>query len=157
MEKEQALIDNRYLLEKFPGKGGWTFAQIPEIKPDKHAHFGWVRVRGTIDQAEIKGYHMMPMGNGKLFLPVNAKIRKKIGKAEGDYVHVTLYADNLPTELTDELRLCLADEPGAYRAFLSCTAAEQKSYLEWIYAAKTDELKVDRIAKTIDLLLQKIK
>ncbi len=37
---EQALVNKNYLLEKFPGKGGWTYALIPEILPDKHVHFG---------------------------------------------------------------------------------------------------------------------
>lgn len=39
------------------------------------------------------------MGNGKLFLPVKAEIRKKIKKAEGDKVHVILYPDNEPLEV----------------------------------------------------------
>lgn len=80
----QPLTDKAYLLEKFPGKGGWTYAAIPEIAPDKHAHFGWVRVKGTIDGYKIKGFHLMPMGNGKLFLPVKSEIRKKIKKQAGD-------------------------------------------------------------------------
>ena len=25
------LVDKEYLLEKYPGKGGWTYARIPEI------------------------------------------------------------------------------------------------------------------------------
>ena len=27
--KEEPLVDKEYLLEKFPGKGGWTYALIP--------------------------------------------------------------------------------------------------------------------------------
>ena len=46
------LINKKYILERFDGKGGWTFARIPEIPQDKHAHFGWVKVRGTIDGKE---------------------------------------------------------------------------------------------------------
>ena len=80
MDKEKPLVDREYLLEKFPGKGGWTYAQIPEILQNKQSAFGWVRVRGTIDNFEIKNYNLMPMGNGKLFLPVKAEIRKKIKK-----------------------------------------------------------------------------
>jgi hypothetical protein len=72
---ERPLVNKTYRLEKFPGKGGWTFARIPEILPDKKAHFGWVKVRGTIDGYEIRKYHLMPMGNGSLFLPVKAEIR----------------------------------------------------------------------------------
>ena len=28
------LVNREYLLEKFPGKGGWTYALIPEILQD---------------------------------------------------------------------------------------------------------------------------
>lgn len=48
------LVDKEYKLEKFPGKGGWTYARIPEVMQDKYKRFGWVRVRGTIDGYEIK-------------------------------------------------------------------------------------------------------
>lgn len=146
---EKPLIDNKYLLEKFPGKGGWTYAAIPEIKPDKHAHFGWVRVRGSIDGYEIRGHHLMPMGNGSLFMTVKADIRKKIGKKEGDYVRVVLYADNLPIELPDELKQCLLDEPNAYDRFMAHPPGKQKRFIEWVYSAKKEETKVNRIAKLL--------
>ncbi len=42
------LVDKKYVLEKISGKGGWTFARIPEILQDKKSPFGWVKVRGTI-------------------------------------------------------------------------------------------------------------
>lgn len=151
--EEQPLTDKLYQLEKFPGKGGWTYAALPEIAPDKHAHFGWVRVKGTIDGYELKGYHLMPMGNGQLFLPVRAEIRKKIKKQAGDWVQVTLYADNTPQEIPEELLLCLKDEPVAYKNFRNCTDGEQKAFVDWIYSAKTDETKVQRIVQTINKLL----
>jgi hypothetical protein len=149
MSNEHPLVNKEYLLEKFLGKGGWTYARIPEILQNKHAHFGWVRVRGTIDDYEIKGYNLMPMGNGQLFLPVKAAIRKKIGKQEGDYIKVILYADNLPTELPEELRLILADEPEVYQKFLSQSLSEQRNIIEWIYAAKTDDKRVERIVQIL--------
>lgn len=149
----QPLTNKLYLLEKFPGKGGWTYAALPEILPDKHAPFGWVRVKGTIDGYEIKGYHLMPMGNGQLFLPVRAEIRKKIKKQAGDWVQVILYPDNTPQEVPEELLLCLQDEPAAYQKFLKCTDGEQKAFVDWIYSAKTDETKVERIVQTINKLL----
>lgn len=144
---KEALVNNSYQLEKFKGKGGWTYAAIPEVVRDKHAPFGWVRVRGSIDNFEIKNYHLMPMGNGNLFLPVKAEIRKKIGKSEGDYVHVVLYLDNSPVEIPEELLLCFADEPALHKTFLGYTNGEQKAFVEWIYSAKKEETKVERIAK----------
>lgn len=152
MEIEKPLVSKKYLLEKFQGKGGWTYAQIPEILQNKNSPFGWVKVRGAIDGFEIKNFHLMPMGNGKLFLPVKAGIRKKIGKREGDYVPVVLYADNLPVEIPEELKLCLSDEPHAYETFLTYSDGEQKAFIEWIYSAKTDDTKVERISKTLDKL-----
>lgn len=75
MEKPD--VDERYLLEKFTGKGGQNYALIPEILQDKKTPFGWVKDRGSIDGYEIKKYHLMPMDNGLLFLPVKAAIRYK--------------------------------------------------------------------------------
>lgn len=148
------LVDNKYLLEKFQGKGGWTFVRIPEIPQDKHAYFGWVKVRGTIDSFEIRKYHLMPMGNGQLFLPVKAEIRKKIKKQEGDHVHVILYPDDEPLETPEEMLLCLKEEPKALAFFKSLTESEQKFYIQWIYSAKKEETKINRLAKTIDRLLE---
>jgi hypothetical protein len=146
------LVDKEYLLEKFQGKGGWTFAKIPEITQNKNVPFGWVKVRGTIDNFEIKNYNLQPMGNGNLFLPVKAEIRKKINKKAGEYVHIILYPDNEPIEVPEELLLCLQDEPKALKFFNSLSESEQLHYVKWIYSAKTDQTKVDRIVKTLDRL-----
>lgn len=151
------LINKKYILEKFEGKGGWTFARIPEIAQDKHAHFGWVKVRGTIDGYEIRKYHLMPMGNGKLFLPVKAAIRKKIKKEAGDKVHVILYPDNEPLEMPEEMLLCLKDEPRALKFFNSLSESEQKFYIDYIYSAKKEDTKIDRMAKSINRLLHGLK
>lgn len=147
------LVNKLYLLEKFPGKGGWTYAQIPEILPDKHAHFGWVRVNGFIDDYEINHYHLMLMGNGSLFLPVKSEIRKKIKKEVGDYVKVVLYADNLPVEIPEELVLCFIDMPGSLQAFKNKSETEQIAQLQWIYEAKNEETKASRINTVIQKLV----
>lgn len=146
------MVDQEFLLQKIPGKGGWTYADLPQVAPDSKAPFGWVKVRGTIDGIEIRNYHLMPYGNGKLFLPVKAEIRKKIKKEAGDYVHITLYPHNGPAEVPEEMLLCLQDEPEAFHFFNSLTENEKLNYLKWIYSAKTDEAKADRIAKTLDRL-----
>jgi hypothetical protein len=151
------IVDKKYKLEKFHGKGGWTYARIPEISQDKKAHFGWVKVRGTIDGYEIRKYHLMPMGNGKLFLPVKAEIRKKIKKEEGDFVHVILFPDNKPLEIPEEMELCIKDEPAAWKFFKSLSESEKKFYVTWVYAAKRIDTKVNRMTKTVDRLRRGLK
>jgi hypothetical protein len=151
---EELLVNQEYLLQKTSGKGGWTYVDLPQIIPNRKALFGWVKVKGTIDGFEIKKYHLMPYGNGKLFLPVKAEIRKKIKKEAGDYVQVILYFDNEPTEIPKELLLCLQDEPAALEFFNSLNENEKLNYIKWIYSAKSDDTKTVRIATTIERLLK---
>ena len=150
---DQPFVDNDYLLQKFPGKGGWTYAEIPEVLQDKSTPFGWVKVRGTIDGYELKGYKLAPMGNSRLFLPVKAEIRKKIGKQEGDSVRIILYRDMLPLDVPEEIIECFSLEPPqAYENFMKFSESEQKYYLKWVYDAKTDETKASRILTMMDKL-----
>ena len=146
---EKPLVDKEYLLEKCSDKGSWTYTIIPEILPDKKSPFGWVKVKGSIDGFEISNYHLMPSGKGTLVLFVKSDIRKKIKKGAGDYVHIVLYPDNEPLEIPEELLLCLQEDAEALKFFNSLNESEKHNYVKWIYAAKTDKTKVDRIAKTL--------
>lgn len=151
------IINGIFLLEKFPGKGGWTYAALPKLIVGGKTHFGWLRVRGTIDDYEIKQYNLAPMGNGNLFLPVRAEIRKKIGKQVGDKIHVALYIDDLPLEIPEELMICLKDEPEAYAFFMNSPESRQKEIIKWVYAAKTLDERVERIVVTLKKLADKRK
>lgn len=148
------LVHQQYVLEKMPGKGGWTYAVIEGVPKDKRAKFGWVQVSGSIDSFELKNYKLMPMANGKLFLPVRAEIRKKINKKEGDRVHIKLYFDDATTVFPEEIMACLKDEPDAYKTFLTYSESEQKSMIDWIILAKKDEIKVERIVELINKMLR---
>ena len=135
MSDEKPLVNADYLLEKYPGKGGWTYAVIPEIPQNKKNPFGWVRV------------------NGRLFLPVRAEIRKKIGKQAGDYVKVVLYADDSRLEIPQEILECFENEPPKlFETFSGLTEGEQKAYLDWIYGTKNPDTKAERIAKMMERL-----
>ncbi len=150
---EGVLVDGEYLLKKFSGKGGWTYAEIPEVLQDKRNPFGWVKVRGMIDGFELKSYKLMPMGNGKLFLPVRAEIRKAIRKKEGDWVRVVLYRDDANLDIPDEILECFEHEPAeTLETFLAFTEGEQKAYLDWIYSAKTEDTKASRILRMMERL-----
>lgn len=154
MKTQEPLVDNDYLLEKFPGKGGWTYARVPEIQQDKQNPFGWVKVRGSVDGYEFNKYHLMPMGDGRLFLPVKAEIRKKIKKEAGDTVHVILFLDDEPLEVPQEMLDCLEDDPKAITFFRTLSESEQKYYIDWVYSAKKEETKVDRMAKSVNRLAE---
>jgi hypothetical protein len=154
---EKPLVNEKFLLKKMPGKGGWTYADLPQVTTGKNVPFGWVRVKGTIDGIVIEKYNLMPYGQGKLFLPVRAEIRKKIKKEAGDYVHVVLYPDNEPTIIPEEMKLALEDEPEALEFFHSLKENEKQRFIKWINAAKTEETIIERIAHAVNCLVKGLK
>lgn len=146
------IVNDAFVLKKIPGKGGWTYADLPQVVPGTNTPFGWVKVKGTIDGVAISKYHLMPSGNGNLFLPVKAEIREKIKKEAGDTVHVILYPDDVPSEMPEEMLLCLQDEPAALRFFNSLKDEEKQDCIKWVYSAKTDDAKTERLAELINSL-----
>jgi|ERR1043165_2884880 hypothetical protein len=146
------LVNGKFLLKRIPGKGGWTYTSVPPAPKKFKKPGGVVKVKGTIDGFPLKQYHLMPMGNGNMFLPVKAEIRKKIKKQQGDYVQVILYPDNDPVEIPEELLECLQDAPLAFKFFKTLSDSEKKYYIQWIYGAKQESTRANRIVKAIDRL-----
>lgn len=147
---KKPLFNKTVLLEKFPGKGGWTYAKLPGVSIVKTNPFGWRKVSGLIDSYELKDYKLLPLGNGDLFLPVKAEIRKLIKKEAGDKVKVILYDEEIIHAVClDDFMICLKEEPKALKKFKSLSKEEQNELTKWIYEAKTEDDKVERIGKVI--------
>ncbi|MFM2360814.1 MAG: hypothetical protein RLY16_2807 [Bacteroidota bacterium] len=150
MPKSNWLIDGNYLMERFPGKGGWTFIATPEIAPDKSQPFGWLKVKGFIDDHPIQHFRLMPMGNGKLFFPVKASLRKLLKKQAGDRVHLQLTKDLDAIQIPPDIAICLQDEPDAWHNFLQFEETEQLNYIQWIQSAQLTATRIQRIAITVN-------
>ena len=148
-KKRKVLVDEVLMLQKFPGKGGWTYAATPGVPKNKHTPFGWVRVTGRVDDQELGSVKLMPMGNGSLFLPIKAAIRKVLQKAAGDPVHVVLYADDT-LEMSDEIKECFDQEaPHVFETYKRLPKWRQMDYLHAIRNARTADEKVSRIVDMI--------
>ncbi len=143
------------ILLKFDEKGektGWTYIDIPfdiaeKIKP---GHRQTYRVKGKLDNYEIKQVAILPMGDGGFIMPVNAGMRKGIGKRKGAIVNVQLEEDTSPVKPPADLIECLADEPGALNFYNHLTKGHQNYFTKWIESAKTESTKTKRIAQTIN-------
>ena len=149
------MITYQTILQKFGEKGektGWTYAEIPtdiaqEIKPNTKVGF---RVKGFIDAFPLKLVALIPMGEGDFVIPINAIMRKGIRKEEGAIVTLKLEEDTDELPHSEELMICLEDEPKALEAFLKMPKGYQNYYAKWIESAKSIETKTKRIAMTVN-------
>ena len=144
------------ILLQFAEKGektGWTYIHIPvsvalEIKPNNKLSF---RVKGFLDQVEISGLALIPMGEGDFILPVKAALRKALHKEKGAMVSLQLELDtDFKIEMPEDLAVCFADEPAALQYFRSLAPSHQHYYFKWINEAKTEATRVKRIGATLN-------
>jgi len=149
---KKPFIENDYLLQKFEGKGGWTYALIPEVSKEKRFPFGLKKVNGSIDNYKLENCTLMPFGNGQLFLPVKAEIRKSIKKEAGEWVRIILFGEESPEVIPADILECLKEAPNAYKRFKELPDLEQKEEIDAIMEAKRQDTKVEKIVRLIDKL-----
>jgi hypothetical protein len=160
--QEIQILDNYFLVEKRIAQSGFKMSDLtyvlikdfPNLRPTGKGTF---RVKGFIDSFELNQYNLSPAKDNCMILPLNAKVRKKISKKEGDFVHVVLYADDSPLIIPYELLICLLDSPKAKHFFESLSESNKKYYIDWIEDSKKMETKAERIVKTIERLEMSLK
>jgi hypothetical protein len=148
------MVTFKAILQKFDKKGektGWTYFETPAdvanvLNPEVRTSY---RVKGKLDAFVLKLVALIPMGDGRFIIPVNAEMRRIIRKKEGDTVEVTLEIDTDPLPQSADLLACLEDEPKALAYFNKLPTSHQNYYSKWIESAKTIETKTKRITMTI--------
>lgn len=143
------IVEGTFVLERFSGKGGWTYIRLPGELITTGKAFGMMKVSGSIDDYTFEGKHLLPTGDGTVFMPVAKPIRKEIGKEEGDVVNIKFFKEEVPDQIPEELAACLKDDPGKFELFTRLSTAEQKQWVKHIYAASTDDAKASRILKLL--------
>jgi bifunctional DNA-binding transcriptional regulator/antitoxin component of YhaV-PrlF toxin-antitoxin module len=135
-------------------KTGWTYIPISAaianlLKPANRQSF---RVKGSLDGIAIASMALIPLGEGAFILPLNAEMRRKLGKRKGDSVELRITEDKKPYELCADLLACLRDEPTARDYFNQLTGSHQRYFSKWIESAKTASTRDKRIVLTVNAL-----
>ena len=144
--EEKLIINKEILLQRFPGKGGWTYASIPVKLPKTKNKFSWRKVRGKIDNFEINDFRLMPMGDGTIFLPIKFSIRKVIKKEAGDYVKIILYEDKSVYQVPQYILDCISMESQVIQnKFAALSESKQREYSKYIESVKSEDARAKRI------------
>lgn len=155
------MVNLKAEIEKFDANGektGWTYVFIPvevaqKIKPDDKRG---MRVKGTIDQIEISGKSLLPMGGGDFIFTLDAKLIKQLNKVVGNPVTLSLVLDtDFKIEMPEDLEICLGQEDGLLEHFLSYTKAHQNYFIVWLNTAKTEATRTKRLIMIVDAMEKK--
>jgi hypothetical protein len=146
-QQSDPLIDKKMMLERFEGKGGWTYLKFKDPRKEK-TPFKWMDIKGTLDEVTIQT-KIWPVKGGEMFLPVKAEIRKKLGKGAGDYVNVTVFRDESEVDVPEVLRECLDEDPVAKINFSKLSRSKQLFHIRQIESAKKEETQVEKIAQLL--------
>lgn len=143
--------------EKQGEKTGWTYFEVPaaivqKLKPGNKKEF---KVKGKLDNYAISRVSLLPMGGGPFIMPVNAAMRKGIGKRHGAMIQVQLEADDSAFVFNKDFMECLDFEPRAKEFFKTLTGSHQRYFSKWIDSAKTEGTKTKRIAMAVNALAKK--
>ncbi len=139
-------------------KTGWTYIEVPAdvastLFPGMKKSF---RIKGKLDEYKFSGLALIPVGEGNFILPVNAGLRKILGKREGAMLKVCIKVDPKKPSLSSDLLECLEDEQEALTNFRALSFSHQNYFSKWIESAKTPATKAERIARTLNAMLRKM-
>jgi len=132
--------------------GGGAFVEVPF---DVEKVFGSKRpkVKAMIEGVPYRGL-LTRMGGPSHMLIVLKGIREQVGKTFGDEIRVSVEMDaeerviEIPKDLLKELN----KNKTAKSFFDTLSYSHKKEYVKWIEEAKKDETRLNRIAKTIEML-----
>ena len=133
--------------------GGGSFVTIPFDVVEQFGVKGRVPVAATFEGADYRG-SIAPYG-GVHMLGVLLEVQDRIGKHQGDVVHVTVRLDTAErvVELDAATEATLRDA-GVLDRYRAMSYSHQREYWQWIDGAKRQETRDSRTAKAIEMIAE---
>lgn len=91
---------------------------------------------------------------GESMVGFSKAARAEAGVELGDTLTFTITADTAPrvVEVPDDLAAALATDPVAAQTFGAMAYSHRKEYVRWVTEAKREQTRLDRIAKTVEMV-----
>ncbi len=128
--------------------------EVPANVVSKYLGNDYKRVNCTLNKSHTFQCALMPMGDGRYFINVNATIQKKLKLNLGDEVTVEVEPDTskygLP--MPEELQALLEIDPDGDRVFHALTPGKQRTLLHVIGLPKTSEIRVKKAMVVVEYL-----
>lgn len=141
-------------IQRFGKKGektGWSYIviskkQAEQLNPGCKKTF---RIKGKLDDFNITKTAILPLGQGRFILAINAAMRKGTGKKEGDTINVQFELDERELTPSSDFIRCLKDDQRAYDYFKTLPKGHQNYFSKWIDSARTIQTKTRRITMAV--------
>ena len=130
-------------IQRFEGKGAWTYVKVPWSPKKTTGPFGWITVSVQLDAVFLEKVKLLPFGDGTLFLPLSKALRRQLKKEAGDELQFRLKPFEIRTEKREELLACFQDEPMCWHYFQRADAEQQEHILSDILSQR-DERSMDK-------------
>ena len=138
------------------GSGG-ACIYFPYDVEKEFATRGRVPVKATFDGVPYTG-SLMNCGAPQHMLGILKSIREQIGKGPGDMVEVTIEKDEAErvVEAPADFEKLLKKEK-VWTAFDQLSYSHKKEYVRWITEARREETRLNRLAKSVEMLRNGVK
>ena len=128
---------------------------VPESVSSCLKESGYIPVAGALNGFPIRAT-LVPIGNGRHRLYVNAEMRKRAGVAVGDLIHVALALDTKSRDapMPKAFAAALESNEKAKAAFEKLSSSRKKEILVYLNFLKKPETLKRNIAQVISILLK---
>ena len=136
---------------------GGAYVLFPYDVEKEFGTKGRVPVKATFNGVPYAG-SLIKYGNPRHMLGVLKSIRIQIGADVGDTIQVEVWKDELPRTVDVPAELQQAMEAGAVLTFFeSLSYSHRREYCRWISEAKTEQTRLKRTAKAIEMMKDSVR
>lgn len=134
------------VLERFEGKGGMHFIDVPDRVVKKFTKTKAVRVMANLNSVFDFHCAIRPKGGGEFYINIGTPIRNKLKLRLGDKLSVAVWPDESEygREMPRELKEFLAQDEDANKLFHELKPSLQRGIIYYIDGAKSIDKRIER-------------